>query len=53
VADRAPRCQLHFTPTSAAWLKLVERWFGLISQQAIRRTSFESVAQLKRAITRS
>jgi transposase len=47
-----PRLQLHFTPTSASWLNLVERWFGLISQQAIRRGSFDSVAQLERAISR-
>jgi transposase len=47
-----PRFHLHFTPTSASWLNLVERWFGLISQQAIRRGSFDSVAQLERAITR-
>jgi transposase len=46
-----PRFHLHFTPTSASWLNLVERWFGLISQQAIRRGSFDSVAQLERAIT--
>jgi transposase len=47
-----PRFHIHFTPTSASWLNLVERWFGLISQQAIRRGSFDSVAQLERAITR-
>jgi len=47
-----PRFHLHFTPTSASWLNLVERWFGIISQQAIRRSSFTSVAQLERAITR-
>ncbi len=47
-----PRFHLHFTPTSASWLNLVERWFGLITQQAIRRGSFDSVAQLERAITR-
>ena len=47
-----PRFRLHFTPTSASWLNLVERWFGIISQQAIRRGSFTSVAQLERAITR-
>jgi len=46
-----PRFRLHFTPTSASWLNLVERWFGIISQQAIRRGSFTSVAQLERAIT--
>ncbi len=47
-----PRFHLHFTPTSASWLNLVERWFGIISQQAIRRGSFNSVFQLERAITR-
>lgn len=45
-----PRFQMHFTPTSASWLNLVERWFGLITQQAIRRGSFESVRKLERAI---
>jgi putative transposase len=47
-----PRFHLHFTPTSASWLNLVERWFGIISQQAIRRDSFTSVVQLERTITR-
>jgi transposase len=47
-----PRFHIHFTPTSASWLNLVERWFGVISQQAIRRGSFDSVAELERAITR-
>ena len=47
-----PRFHLHFTPTSASWLNLVERWFALITSQAIRRGSFDSVARLERAITR-
>ncbi len=47
-----PRFHLHFTPTSASWLNLVERWFGLITSQAIRRGSFDSVARLEQAITR-
>jgi putative transposase len=46
------RFNLHFTPTSASWLNLVERRFDLISEQAIRRGSFGSVAQLERVITR-
>jgi transposase len=46
-----PRFHMHFTPTSASWLNLVERWFGIISQQAIRRGSFDSVAELERTIT--
>ena len=41
-----PRFHLHFTPTSASWLNQVERWFGLLSQRAIKRGSFRSVADL-------
>ncbi len=40
------RFQLHFTPTYSSWLNQVERWFGLITQQAIRRGSFKSVRDL-------
>lgn len=45
VAKRS-RYHIHFTPTYASWLNQVERWFGLISQQAIRRGSFKSVPDL-------
>jgi putative transposase len=41
-----PRYHVHYTPTYASWLNQVERWFGLITQQAIRRGSFSSVNQL-------
>jgi putative transposase len=41
-----PRFHLHFTPTYSSWLNQVERWFGLITQQAIRRGSFRSVKEL-------
>jgi transposase len=41
-----PRYHLHFTPTYSSWLNQVERWFGVITQQAIRRGSFKSVRQL-------
>jgi transposase len=47
---RRPRFHLHFTPTYSSWLNQVERWFGLITQQAIRRASFDSVGDLKRKI---
>ena len=43
---RHPRYHLHFTPTSASWLNQVERWFGIISQRAIKRGSFDNVPQL-------
>jgi len=47
---RRPRFQLHFTPTGASWLNQVERFFGLITEQRIRRGSFRSVAELAEAI---
>jgi transposase len=47
-----PRFKVHYTPTSASWLNLVERWFALITDQAIRRGSFDSVRSLERAIMR-
>lgn len=43
---RRPRYHLHFTPTYASWLNQVERWFGLITQRAIRRGSFRTVRDL-------
>ncbi len=45
-----PRVTLHFTPTSGSWLNLVEVFFGIITRQAIRRGSFDSVPQLVTAI---
>jgi transposase len=45
-----PRVQVHFTPTSASWLNLVEVWFGIIERQAIHRGSFASVTDLNRRI---
>jgi len=47
---RHPRFHIHFTPTSASWINQVERWFGLITDECIRRGSFRSVVQLERAI---
>jgi transposase len=47
---RRPRFHLHFTPTYSSWLNQVERWFALITNQAIRRGSFDSVTELKRKI---
>jgi transposase len=45
-----PRFHLHFTPTSASWLNLVERFFADITNKSIRRGAFHSVADLQRAI---
>ena len=49
---RRPRYHVHYTPTYASWLNQVERWFGLITQQAIRRGSFKSVPDLVGRIRR-
>jgi transposase len=47
---RHPRFHLHFTPTYASWLNLVERFFGLLTEKALRRGSHTSVPQLREAI---
>ena len=47
---RHPRSTLHFTLTSGSCLNLVEVFFGIITRQAIRRGSFDSVKQLVAAI---
>ena len=47
-----PRYHVHFTPTYASWLNQVERWFGIITQQAIRRGTFKSVKALVERIKR-
>ena len=44
------RFHMHFTPTSASWLNMVERFFAEITQNRIRRGVFKSVAELKSAI---
>lgn len=49
---RHPRFHVHFTPTYASWLNQVERWFGLITQRAIRRGSFRKVRDLVDRIER-
>jgi len=49
LAER-PHYQLHFTPTGASWLNLVERFFAEITERRIRRGTFRSVPELTRAI---
>jgi DDE superfamily endonuclease/Winged helix-turn helix len=48
--DKNPRVTLHFTPTSGSWLNMVEVFFSIITRQAIRRGSFDSVKELTAAI---
>jgi transposase len=45
-----PRYHLHFTPTSASWLNLVERFFSQISEKWIKRSAHTSVADLEQSI---
>ena len=44
------RFHLHFTPTSASWLNLVERWFGLLTEKQIKRAAHRSTLELEKAI---
>ena len=47
---KRPRFHLHFTPTSASWINLVERWFGLLTAQQLRRGVFRSTRSLETTI---
>jgi transposase len=44
---RHPRFHLHFTPTSASWLNLVERWFAELTNRKLRRSAHRSVTELE------
>lgn len=45
-----PRFHLHFTPTSASWLNLVERWFGELTRKKLKRGVHRSVQALERDV---
>jgi transposase len=47
---KRPRFQLHFTPTGASWLNLVEPWFALLTEQQLRRGVFRSTRNLETVI---
>ena len=47
---RHPRFHLHFTPTGASWLNLVERWFAELTTKKIRRGAHTNVPNLERDI---
>jgi transposase len=47
---RNPHFTLHFTPTYSSWLNLVERFFGLLTEQALKRGSHTSIPELRQAI---
>ena len=48
--ERHPRFKVHFTPTSASWLNMVERFFRDLTQNRLRRGVFRSVEELIAAI---
>jgi transposase len=48
--EKNPRFKIHFTPTHASWMNLVEVWFGIVERQAIRRGVFKSVKDLNAKI---
>ena len=49
---KRPRFHIHFTPTSASWLNLVELWFGLLTEKQLRRGVHQSSGELEAAIYR-
>jgi transposase len=48
--ERNPRFHVHFTPTSASWINIIERFFRDLTTRRIRRGSFTSVEELQKAI---
>lgn len=47
---KRPRFHLHFTPTGASWINMVERWFASLTEKQIRRGVFRSTQQLEQTI---
>jgi transposase len=47
---KRPRFHVHFTPTSASWINLVERWLATLTAKQIRRGTFRSTLQLETTI---
>ena len=48
--EKHPRFHLHFTPTSASWLNMVERFFRDLTTKRLRRGVFHSVPDLVAAL---
>jgi hypothetical protein len=47
---KRPRFHLHYTPTSASWINLVEPWFASLTEKQIRRGTHRSTRELEQAI---
>ena len=50
MACRTPSFHMHFTPTHSSWLNQVERWFGLLNDQKLRRGTHRSIQALEKDI---
>ena len=48
--EHNPRISVHFTPTHASWMNMVECWFSLAERQAIHRGTYRSVRELNAKI---
>lgn len=48
--NRHPRFHMHFTPTGSSWLNQVERWFGFLTDQLLRRGVHKSVQSLEKDV---
>ena len=49
---RHPRYHVHFTPTGASWINLVERWFATLTDKQLRRGVHRSTRELEAVIAR-
>jgi transposase len=47
---RHPRFHVHFTPTYASWINLVESWFAALTSRELKRSSHRSTRQLEAAV---
>lgn len=47
---RHPRFHLHFTPTGASWMNLVEAWFSVFTRKRLKRSAHRSTRDLEQTI---
>lgn len=47
---RHPRFHLHFTPTGASWMNLVESWFSVFTRKRLKRSAHRSTRSLEQTI---
>lgn len=44
--EKHPRFHMHFTPTYSSWINQVERFFGFVTDDLLRRSDHRSVQSL-------